>query len=107
MRAIDNNQEEWLDLIRRVNEYMSVLEEQIALFEAYPPEDRAVDEAFSRPLINYIESLEDIHDTVVNITEKRSRNLFKAFTKVKIDMGEIRKLNRDVEDRYRQFMVRA
>ncbi|CCA67540.1 related to archipelago beta form (F-box-WD40 repeat protein) [Serendipita indica DSM 11827] len=83
---------------------MSVLEEQIALFEAYPPEDRAVDEAFSRPLINYIESLEDIHDTVVNITEKRSRNLFKAFTKVKIDMGEIRKFNRDVEDRYRQFM---
>ncbi|CAG7854185.1 Uncharacterized WD repeat-containing protein alr3466 [Serendipita indica DSM 11827] len=108
MQGIENNREDWIDLIRRVKDYMSVLEEQIALFETYPPKDRTVNEAFSRPFIGYVEALEDIHDTVVNLTEKRNHrkfSFFKAFSKVKIDSGEIRRLNVAVEDRHRQFMA--
>ena len=34
---------------------MSALEKQNASFETYPPEERIVDEAFNRPLIQYVE----------------------------------------------------
>ncbi|CCA76664.1 hypothetical protein PIIN_10654 [Serendipita indica DSM 11827] len=102
-----SNQEGWTDLLRRLKEYMSALEEQITLFETYPQEDRAVDEAFRRPLIHYVEFLEAVHDMVIDLKEKRSRKklgLFKAFTKVKADAGDILKMNQDIEDRHRQFM---
>ncbi|CCA77814.1 related to WD40-repeat protein (notchless protein), partial [Serendipita indica DSM 11827] len=122
VQAIESNKEEWTDLTRRLKSYMSTLEERIDLFEGYPLKDRAVDEAFSQPLIHYVEYvyssclvqyaeqcrfLESMHDTVVEIQEKRSRNrlgFLKSFSKVKIDAGEIRKLNRDIEDGHRQFM---
>ncbi|CCA77309.1 related to archipelago beta form (F-box-WD40 repeat protein), partial [Serendipita indica DSM 11827] len=86
---------------------MSALEEQIILFETYPQDARTVDEAFRRPLIHYVEFLETVHDMVIDLKEKRSRkklDLFKAFTKVKVDAGEILKMNRDIEDRHRQLM---
>ncbi|CAG7854186.1 SubName: Full=Uncharacterized protein {ECO:0000313/EMBL:CCA70407.1} [Serendipita indica DSM 11827] len=105
----NSNQEDWIDLIGRVKGYMSILEQQITLFQACPPEDlRTVSEAFSRPLIGYVEALEDMHDTVANLTEKRNHRkfrLFKAFSKVKIDSGEILRLNVAVEDKHRQFMA--
>ncbi|CCA75830.1 hypothetical protein PIIN_09818 [Serendipita indica DSM 11827] len=107
VQAIESNQEEWTDLTRRLKEYMSALEERTALFETYPLGDRAVDEVFSRPLIHYVEFLEDMHDMVVDLRAKRSRNklgFLNAFSKVKIDAGEIRKLNREIEDRHRLFM---
>ena len=43
-----------------MEEYMSTLEKQIASFETYPPEERVVDEAFSRPLIQYVEYVIDL-----------------------------------------------
>ncbi|CAG7852581.1 Ribosome assembly protein 4 {ECO:0000303/PubMed:16221974} AltName: Full=Notchless protein homolog 1 {ECO:0000250/UniProtKB:Q9VPR4}; AltName: Full=Ribosome biogenesis factor RSA4 {ECO:0000303/PubMed:19737519} [Serendipita indica DSM 11827] len=105
--ATEINQEEWIDLAGRLKEYMSALEKQITLLEAYPEEDMAVDEAFRQPLIHYVEFLENMHDTIVDLKEKRNRSklsIFKAFSKMKIDAEEIRKLNRDIEDRHRQFM---
>lgn len=86
---------------------MSALEERVAFFETYPSEDRAVDEAFSQPLVHYIEFLETRHDTVVDLQTKRSRSklgFLKAFGKVKIDAEELLKFNRDIEDQHRQFM---
>ncbi|CCA77125.1 hypothetical protein PIIN_11108, partial [Serendipita indica DSM 11827] len=106
-QATENNQEEWTELTGRVKGYMSTIEEQIALFETYPPEDMAVNEAFKRPLAHYVKCLEDMHDKVVNLKEKRSldKHAFsKAIIKVKIDAEEILKLNRDIEDRHSQFM---
>ncbi|CCA77923.1 related to archipelago beta form (F-box-WD40 repeat protein), partial [Serendipita indica DSM 11827] len=110
LEATEDNQEEWAELTGRVKGYMSTVEEQIALFEAYPPEDVAVNEAFSQPLAHYVKCLEDMHDKVINLKEKRSLNkhaFSKAIIKVKIDAEEILKLNRDIEDRHGQFMVRA
>ncbi|CCA76263.1 hypothetical protein PIIN_10258 [Serendipita indica DSM 11827] len=86
---------------------MSALEKQITLLEAYPEEDIAVDEAFTQPLIHYVKFLENTHDTIVDLKEKPNRSklsFFKAFSKMKIDAEEILKLNRDIEDRHRQFM---
>lgn len=86
---------------------MSALEEQLTLFDAYPPQERVINKAFSRPLVRYIEFLENIHDMVLNLKEKCSRgklDLFKAFSKVKVDAGEIRRLNRDIEDKHKKFM---
>ncbi|CCA76243.1 related to archipelago beta form (F-box-WD40 repeat protein) [Serendipita indica DSM 11827] len=103
----NSNQEEWTDLVQRLKRYMSALEERTTLFETYPQEERVVDEAFRRPLIHYVEFLETMHDMVVDLKEKRSRKklgLFKAFSKVKADAGEILKMNQDIEDQHRQFM---
>ncbi|CAG7850330.1 SubName: Full=Related to WD40-repeat protein (Notchless protein) {ECO:0000313/EMBL:CCA73885.1} [Serendipita indica DSM 11827] len=107
MRAIESNKEEWIDLTRRLKEYMSTFEEQIASFETYSQAERVIGEALNRPLNHYIELLRDIHSTVVDLREKRSRSklsLLKGFSRVKVDSEEIRKLNRDVEDRHRQLM---
>ena len=43
---------------------MTALEEQITLFEAYPVEERVVDEAFSRPLVQYVEYVINLHSTM-------------------------------------------
>ncbi|CCA76207.1 related to WD40-repeat protein (notchless protein) [Serendipita indica DSM 11827] len=125
MQAIESNQEEWTNLTQRLKEYMSGLEKQTTLFEAYAANDRAFDEALRQPLMHYFEyviiprflqqadryrALKDIHDTVVEVREKRSRSklgFLKSMSKVKIDAGEIRELNRDIEDGHRQFMVRV
>ncbi|CAG7853144.1 COMPASS-like H3K4 histone methylase component WDR5B {ECO:0000303/PubMed:19567704} Short=AtWDR5B {ECO:0000303/PubMed:19567704} [Serendipita indica DSM 11827] len=107
MQAIENNQAEWTDLTRRLKEFMSALEGQIALFETYSLGERVVDEAFRRPILHYVEFLEETHDVVVNLTTKRKRNkfgVFKSMTKAKVDAEEIHKLNRNIEDRHKQFM---
>ena len=52
---MESNHEEWTELARRLKDYLSAMEEQTALFETYPPNERAVDEAFSQPLIRYVE----------------------------------------------------
>ncbi|CCA74240.1 related to archipelago beta form (F-box-WD40 repeat protein) [Serendipita indica DSM 11827] len=104
IQATENNQEEWNKLGLRLKEYMSALEDQVALFETYHG-DGAVDKAFSQPLIHYVEFLEIMYDTVVDLKKKRSKTgIFTAFRKVKIDAGEILKLSRDIKDRHRQFM---
>ncbi|CCA74347.1 related to archipelago beta form (F-box-WD40 repeat protein) [Serendipita indica DSM 11827] len=85
-QTIDDNQGDWNDL--------------------YPPEDRAVDEAFSQPLVRYVELLEDIHCAIVNDAHKRrrtSRSAFTAIGNVRIDAGMILKFNQEIEDRHRQF----
>ena len=123
--AIDDNQEEWVDLTRRLDGYMSALENQIDSFEEYPPEERVVDDAFRQPLDHYVESvnmtillpcayqcrfLEEFHSKLANHRHKRSRSglaAFRGVQKVKIDVGVIRNFNRDIEDRHRQFLVRA
>ncbi|CCA76730.1 related to archipelago beta form (F-box-WD40 repeat protein), partial [Serendipita indica DSM 11827] len=100
IQAINDNQEEWDEITRRLDQYMSSMENQIDSFEKYPPEDRKVDEAFSRPLVHYVELVE-------NHRHKRSRSGFGTLTeirKVKIDAGVIRNFNRDIEDLHRQFM---
>ncbi|CCA71411.1 related to WD40-repeat protein (notchless protein) [Serendipita indica DSM 11827] len=107
MQSVESNQEDWTNLKRRLKDYMSVVEEQITLFETYPPADRVVDTAISQPLIRYVEYLEVMHDRVVNLQEKRKRSklgFLKAISKVKIDSGEIRQFNQDIEDQHRQFM---
>ncbi|CCA76115.1 hypothetical protein PIIN_10115 [Serendipita indica DSM 11827] len=107
VQAIENNQGEWTDLAGRLKGYMSALEERITLFETYPPPERVVDKAFSQPLSHYVDFLETMHDAVVELKAKRGRSRFgfmEAFSKVKIDAAEIKKLNRDIEDRHRQFM---
>ncbi|CAG7850241.1 SubName: Full=Related to vegetatible incompatibility protein HET-E-1 {ECO:0000313/EMBL:CCA75380.1} [Serendipita indica DSM 11827] len=107
MQAIESNQEEWTNLTQRLKGYMSGLEKQTTLFEAYAANDRAFDEALRQPLMHYFKALEDIHDTVVEVREKRSRSklgFLKSMSKVKIDAGEIRELNRDIEDGHRHFM---
>ncbi|CAG7855289.1 SubName: Full=Related to archipelago beta form (F-box-WD40 repeat protein) {ECO:0000313/EMBL:CCA74347.1} [Serendipita indica DSM 11827] len=84
------------------------VESQIDSLEKYPPEDRAVDEAFSQPLIHYVELLEDIHCAIVNDAHNRrrtSRNAFTAIGDVRIDAGMIVKFNQEIEDRHRQFMA--
>ncbi|CCA73757.1 hypothetical protein PIIN_07712, partial [Serendipita indica DSM 11827] len=106
-QTIESNQEEWTDLTWRLEGYMSALEERITLFETYSLEDRAVDDAFSQPLVQYVEFLETIHDTAVEIKEKRKRSklgFLKSLSKIKIDAGEIRKLNRGLEDGHRKLM---
>ncbi|CCA75611.1 hypothetical protein PIIN_09602 [Serendipita indica DSM 11827] len=106
-QTIDDNQGDWNDLVRRLEEYMWAIESQIDSLEKYPPEDRVVDEAFSQPLIRYVELLEDIHCAIVNNAHKRPRtrrSAVMAIGNVKIDAGLIRKFNRDIEDRHRQFM---
>ena len=121
--AIDDNREEWIDLTHRLDGYMSTLENQIDSFEEYPPEERVVEDAFRRPLIQYVKYvcmliplpstdqcrlLEDLHNTVVNRTRSQSRfTIWMKMRKAKFDAGEIRKFDRDIEDRHRQFMVRA
>ncbi|CCA76677.1 related to archipelago beta form (F-box-WD40 repeat protein) [Serendipita indica DSM 11827] len=107
IQAIDDNQEEWDEITRRLDQYMSSMENQIDSFEKYPPEDRKVDEAFSRPLVHYVETLEDFCRLVENHRHKRSRSGFGTLTeirKVKIDAGAIRKFNRDIEDLHRLLM---
>ena len=105
---------------------MFAIENQIDSFEKYTPEDRAaVDEAFKRPLIRYVEYvklshplrcvdrsrlLEEFQCTVENQMHKRSRSGLAAWTeiqKMKIDAGVVRKFNQDLEDRHRQLMVRT
>ncbi|CCA70259.1 hypothetical protein PIIN_04198 [Serendipita indica DSM 11827] len=117
-QAIDNNQEDWSDLIQRLKGYISALEERIALFESYPIEDRAINEAFSQPLLRYAKYvnrpsvlqranqcrfLETMHDTVLDLKTKSNRSKL-AFGNIKIDAAEILKINRDIEDQHRQFM---
>ncbi|CCA73887.1 related to vegetative incompatibility protein HET-E-1-Pyrenophora tritici-repentis [Serendipita indica DSM 11827] len=107
MQAIESNKEEWADLTRRLTEYISTFEEQITLLESYPQSGRPISKAFTRHLERYVELLKDIHSTVVNLREKRSRSklsLLTGFSKFKIDVEEIRKFNRDIEDRHRQLM---
>ncbi|CAG7847992.1 SubName: Full=Related to WD40-repeat protein (Notchless protein) {ECO:0000313/EMBL:CCA69788.1} [Serendipita indica DSM 11827] len=107
MQAINDNQEEWVDLTRRLREYMSSIESQMKSFEEYPPAERVVDKAFSQPLIEYVESLEEIHDKIVNLKENRSRSklgFLKKFSNVKMDAGEILKISRGIDDRHKQFM---
>ncbi|CAG7852135.1 Nuclear distribution protein PAC1 {ECO:0000255/HAMAP-Rule:MF_03141} AltName: Full=Lissencephaly-1 homolog {ECO:0000255/HAMAP-Rule:MF_03141}; Short=LIS-1 {ECO:0000255/HAMAP-Rule:MF_03141}; AltName: Full=nudF homolog {ECO:0000255/HAMAP-Rule:MF_03141} [Serendipita indica DSM 11827] len=100
VQSIESNQEGWNDLKRRIRKYISVLEDQVTVFEKYPPADRAIDEAFSQPLVHYIEFLETTHDALID----RARGSLKRISKVKIDAEEIINLNRDVEDRHSQFM---
>ncbi|CCA77942.1 related to WD40-repeat protein (notchless protein) [Serendipita indica DSM 11827] len=107
IQAIDDNQEEWSDLVQRLEEYMSAIQDQIDLFEDYPAEDRAVDKAFSQPLIRYVEFLESLYTTAVNHRGEQSRGsrgAFTAISKTRLDAGMIHKLNLDIEDRHRQFM---
>ncbi|CCA70372.1 hypothetical protein PIIN_04311 [Serendipita indica DSM 11827] len=80
VQAIESNQQERDDLIKLLKEYISAIDEQIVVFEAYPPERRVADKAFSQPLIHYVEFLEDLHDTVVNLQEKRKRSKLGFFT---------------------------
>ncbi|CAG7854436.1 SubName: Full=Related to WD-repeat protein, putative-Talaromyces stipitatus {ECO:0000313/EMBL:CCA76247.1} [Serendipita indica DSM 11827] len=91
-QTIDDNQGDWNDLVRRLEQYMWAVESQIDSLEKYPPEDRAVDEAFSQPLIHYVELLEDIHCAIVNDAHNRRRTSRNAFTAIG-------------DDRHRQFMA--
>ncbi|CCA76052.1 hypothetical protein PIIN_10052 [Serendipita indica DSM 11827] len=80
---------------------MLSIENQIGLFETYPPKQRAVDDAFSRPLIHYVESLEDLYQTVGHY---QRRSFTTAAQNTKFDAGMIRKFARDIEDLHRRFM---
>ena len=52
--------------------------------------------------------LEEFHGTVTNARKRRRSSLaVTGILKVRVDVGVIRKLNQDIEDRHRQFMVRA
>ncbi|CAG7853600.1 SubName: Full=Uncharacterized protein {ECO:0000313/EMBL:CCA77276.1}; Flags: Fragment [Serendipita indica DSM 11827] len=109
VQGIKSNQEAWLDLIQRIKDYLSALEEQITLFERNPPEDidGPFDEAFSQPLIRYVKLLEDLHDKIVDSRGKHSSKVIgglSAIGAIKIDAGDIQKYNKKLEDRHGQFM---
>ncbi|CAG7852496.1 SubName: Full=Related to WD40-repeat protein (Notchless protein) {ECO:0000313/EMBL:CCA73057.1} [Serendipita indica DSM 11827] len=107
MLSINDNHEDWINLAQRLKEYTSSLEEQVALFEADPLKDTVVNNPVRRPLILYAETLDKLYILVANLKEKPSRSKFgflRAISKVKIDAGEIRRLNQEIEDRHRQFM---
>ncbi|CCA71147.1 hypothetical protein PIIN_05082 [Serendipita indica DSM 11827] len=82
MQAVDDNKGEFTDLAQRLEEYMLAIEDQIDSFEEYPPEDRVVDEAFRRPLIRYVETLEEFHGTIINYAHKRRSSGLSAFTAI-------------------------
>ncbi|CAG7854334.1 SubName: Full=Related to archipelago beta form (F-box-WD40 repeat protein) {ECO:0000313/EMBL:CCA76847.1} [Serendipita indica DSM 11827] len=103
--AIDDNQEDWIDLTQRMEQYKSAIKDQIDSFPKYPPEESLPDEVLSC-LLRYQNVLEDF-STVVNQAYKRRRMSISALTgigKVKVDAGAISKFNRDIEDAHRQFM---
>ncbi|CAG7852310.1 COMPASS-like H3K4 histone methylase component WDR5B {ECO:0000303/PubMed:19567704} Short=AtWDR5B {ECO:0000303/PubMed:19567704} [Serendipita indica DSM 11827] len=107
LQTVEDNQEDWDDLTRRLEEYMFAIDNQIDSFEKYPADERVVDEAFRQPLIHYVELLESFQETVAHHRHKRSRSAFASLSgigKVKLDAGLIRKFNRDIEDRHRQLL---
>ncbi|CCA70376.1 related to archipelago beta form (F-box-WD40 repeat protein), partial [Serendipita indica DSM 11827] len=107
IQTVQHNQDDWNDVIQRLEEYMTAIENQIDSFENYPPEERVVDEAFSEPLIHYVRLLEDFHSMVSNMGFKRKRTglgALASISRVKVDAETIRKFHRDIEDRHRQFM---
>ncbi|CCA74792.1 related to S. pombe trp-asp repeat containing protein [Serendipita indica DSM 11827] len=107
MQAVDNNQEGWADLTQRMEGYMLAIENQIESFAKYPPEDREVNEAFSRPLTDYVDFLEESHRNITNQRHKRKRSGLNELTevsKVMLDADTIRKFNRDIEDQHRKFI---
>ncbi|CCA76412.1 hypothetical protein PIIN_10405, partial [Serendipita indica DSM 11827] len=101
LEAAYNNQNEWSDLIQRLENYISALEERMTLLKTYPPGDSIVDDALSRPLTNYVEFLENLPNRIVDLKEKLSGK--KYVRKIKGDEDEVWGLKRDVEDQYRQF----
>ncbi|CCA76661.1 related to archipelago beta form (F-box-WD40 repeat protein) [Serendipita indica DSM 11827] len=112
VQSVKSNQEAWLDLIHRIKDYLSALEQQITLFERNRPEDidGPFDEAFSQPLIRYVQLLEDLHDKIVDSRGKQSGKVvggLAAIGTIKIDAVDIQKYNQEIEDRHRQFLVRA
>ncbi|CCA76398.1 related to WD40-repeat protein (notchless protein), partial [Serendipita indica DSM 11827] len=109
-QATENNQQEWKVLTCSLKEHITALQEQIALFQACPPQDRVVDQTLSRPLVTYVEFLENMHSKIVELQNKRSLSklsFFKAFTKVEINVLELSKHIQDIVDQHRQFMVRV
>ncbi|CCA75681.1 hypothetical protein PIIN_09671 [Serendipita indica DSM 11827] len=103
VRAIESNKEEWNDLMGRLTGYISTFEEQTASFETYNQTDRAISQTLCRHLNDYL-------DTVINARDKRSHSrlsFLKGFSKIKIDADDIRKFNRNIEDRHRHLMVWA
>ncbi|CCA72180.1 related to archipelago beta form (F-box-WD40 repeat protein) [Serendipita indica DSM 11827] len=107
IQTADDNQDEWNELIQRLDGYMSAVQNQIDAFEKYPPEERAVDDALSQSLVEYVKLLGEFHDKVDQHKHKRSRTGFGPLTtisKIKLDPGDIRKFHRDLEDQHRQLM---
>ncbi|CAG7851103.1 COMPASS-like H3K4 histone methylase component WDR5A {ECO:0000303/PubMed:19567704} Short=AtWDR5A {ECO:0000303/PubMed:19567704} [Serendipita indica DSM 11827] len=107
VRAIESNKEEWNDLMGRLTGYISTFEEQTASFETYNQTDRAISQTLCRHLNDYLELLRDICSTVINARDKRSHSrlsFLKGFSKIKIDADDIRKFNRNIEDRHRHLM---
>ncbi|CCA74248.1 hypothetical protein PIIN_08201 [Serendipita indica DSM 11827] len=107
VQAMENNKEEWTNLTLRLKDYMISLEKRVACLDKCPPEDRAADEKLIQPLTHYVEFLETMHDRVVDLRAKHSGSkvgFFKRIRDVKADAEEIRKLNRDIEDKHSQFM---
>ncbi|CCA77078.1 related to archipelago beta form (F-box-WD40 repeat protein), partial [Serendipita indica DSM 11827] len=105
--GIKNNQEDWSEIIQRLQNYLSAIEEQITLLKRENT-SRPLDEAFCRPLARYVKHLEDLHKRIVDLTERqRSKSLegFAEISTIKIDAGDIQRFNRDIEAQHRQFMM--
>ncbi|CAG7851920.1 SubName: Full=Related to archipelago beta form (F-box-WD40 repeat protein) {ECO:0000313/EMBL:CCA76170.1} [Serendipita indica DSM 11827] len=98
VQGIKNNQEDWSEIIQRLQDYLSAIEEQITLLKRENT-SRPLDEAFCRPLARYVK--------IVDRTERqRSKSLggFAEISTIKIDAGDIQRFNRDIEAQHRQFM---
>ncbi|CAG7855067.1 SubName: Full=Related to archipelago beta form (F-box-WD40 repeat protein) {ECO:0000313/EMBL:CCA76170.1} [Serendipita indica DSM 11827] len=107
IQGVKNNREDWSEIIQRLQDYLSAIEEQITLLKGENTSG-PLDEAFSRPLTRYVKHLEDLHKRIVDRTEQqRSKSLgrFAEISTIKIDAGDIQKFNRDIEAQHRQFMV--
>ncbi|CCA76287.1 hypothetical protein PIIN_10282 [Serendipita indica DSM 11827] len=104
--GIETNKEGWTDLRGRLEQFNNEMEKQITLIEAHPVADRAIRKTVQQPLTDYLEFLKGIQLRIADLqgTKRKKLGLFKAFSKVKIDAGEIRKFNLDIEDRHRQLM---
>ncbi|CCA77501.1 hypothetical protein PIIN_11478 [Serendipita indica DSM 11827] len=105
VQGIKNNQEDWSEIIQRLQNYLSAIEEQITLLKRENT-SRPLDEAFCRPLARYVKHLEDLHKRIVDLTERqRSKSLegFAEISTIKIDAGDIQRFNRDIEAQHRQL----
>ncbi|CAG7852672.1 Ribosome assembly protein 4 {ECO:0000250/UniProtKB:P25382} AltName: Full=Notchless protein homolog 1 {ECO:0000250/UniProtKB:Q9VPR4}; AltName: Full=Ribosome biogenesis factor rsa4 {ECO:0000250/UniProtKB:Q9VPR4}, partial [Serendipita indica DSM 11827] len=104
VQAVDNNDQEWVDLMQRLKVYESAFKEKSDVLQQCPSD--VVDDEFRRLLDHYAKVLQKLHTTVNNLREERKGRLkfWKRIAQVKKDAGDIGKLNRDIEDGHRQLM---
>ncbi|CCA72103.1 related to WD40-repeat protein (notchless protein) [Serendipita indica DSM 11827] len=107
-QVTEDNQEQWKDFMRHLEDYISTIENLIEWFERDSPEAMSVTDAFSQPLVHYVKHLEELRCVIMNQQHKRSRNgPATRSRKANFDQSGIRRLWRDIEGEYQRFTEAA